>query len=96
MASTPSDASASTDSHSTASHYSESKHHADDARQTKGEHVSNQSEPTSFGCEICGDTYTSIRAAFLCEDRDLEEEKQARRPIRQVPHARYEDEYEDD
>lgn len=46
----------------------------------------------SFDCEMCGDTYPSMRAAFLCEDRDIAEDKEARRPIRQVPHRRYEDE----
>lgn len=38
----------------------------------------------AFDCEICGDTYSSMRAAFLCEDRDIAEEKDARRPLRAV------------
>lgn len=38
----------------------------------------------SFPCEICGDEYPSMRAAFLCEERCLAEEKEARRPVRAV------------
>lgn len=33
-------------------------------------------------CEICGDTYPSMRAAIMCEDRDLEEARNTRRPPR--------------
>lgn len=40
---------------------------------------------TDYGCEICGDTYPSLRAAFLCEDRDIAEDREARRPARTVP-----------
>jgi len=47
----------------------------------------------AFDCEICGDTYPSARAAILCEDRCLAEEKEARRPVRAVmrPAAFWED-----
>lgn len=38
----------------------------------------------AFDCEMCGDTYSSMRAAFLCEERDIAEEKDARRPVRSV------------
>lgn len=27
----------------------------------------------AFDCEICGDTYPSMRAAWLCEERDIAE-----------------------
>lgn len=35
-------------------------------------------------CEICGEIYPSLRAAWMCEERDLEEAKAARRPVRHV------------
>lgn len=35
-------------------------------------------------CEICGETYTSLRAAWMCEERDITEQKEARRPVRSV------------
>lgn len=38
----------------------------------------------SYACELCGDEYPSARAAILCEDRCLAEEKDARRPVRAV------------
>lgn len=36
------------------------------------------------GCEICGDVYPSLRAAWMCEERDLAEAKTARHPVRAV------------
>lgn len=33
-------------------------------------------------CELCGETYPSMRAAFMCEERDLTEAKIARRPTK--------------
>lgn len=35
-------------------------------------------------CEICGDTYPSMRAAWMCEERDIQEARDARRPVRHV------------
>lgn len=45
-------------------------------------------------CENCGDTYPSLRAAWMCEDRDAAEAKDARRPVRHVmrPASIWEDE----
>lgn len=41
-----------------------------------------------FDCAECGDTYLSPRAALLCEDRDLEEGRLARRvPVVKKPNA---------
>lgn len=47
----------------------------------------------SFACETCGDEYPSARAAVLCEDRDIAEAKEARRPLRTImrPVAFWED-----
>ena len=43
-----------------------------------------------FQCETCGDIYPSMRAAFLCEERDIVEARDARRPARSIPKpARY-------
>ncbi len=38
----------------------------------------------TFDCEMCGNTYTSLRAAFMCEERDIAEAKDARLPVRAV------------
>ena len=38
----------------------------------------------AFDCEICGDTYHSMRAAWLCEERDIAEAREARRPVRHI------------
>lgn len=38
----------------------------------------------THGCEICGETYPSMRAAWMCEERDLQENREARRPVRSV------------
>lgn len=38
----------------------------------------------AFDCEICGDTYPSMRAAWLCEERDIAEAREARRPVRYI------------
>lgn len=35
-------------------------------------------------CEICGETYPSLHAAWKCEERDLAEAREARRPVRAV------------
>lgn len=45
-------------------------------------------------CEMCGDTYPSMRAAYLCEDRDIADAKDARRPVRHImrPAAQWDDE----
>lgn len=37
-----------------------------------------------YECETCGDTYPSMRAAWLCEERDIAEAREARRPARHV------------
>lgn len=46
--------------------------------------VHNAVRTQAFDCEICGDTYTSMRAAWLCEERDIAEAKEARRPVRHI------------
>lgn len=35
--------------------------------------------PAEYECAECGDTYTSIKAALLCEDADIAADIQARR-----------------
>lgn len=37
------------------------------------------SDHATFACEICGEEYPSLRAAWLCEDADLEEARNERR-----------------
>ena len=34
---------------------------------------------TVYECAECGDTYPSMRAALMCEDADIEADKEARR-----------------
>ncbi|MBT2485801.1 MULTISPECIES: hypothetical protein [unclassified Microbacterium] len=42
---------------------------------------------TSHTCEIRGDTYPSMRAAWMCEERDVTEAREAKRPVRHIMRA---------
>lgn len=42
---------------------------------------------TMTECEMCGESYASMHAAFMCEERDIAEAKAERRPVRHIMRA---------